>query len=121
MLSVQEGFISFLLQARACVQSVEPLLAVGATLTSGALLSSPVAPYIQTLLSSADVVPVTYYPLFPDFTVKSPTVVMTDVPAIISALPCEYCCGLCICVMLLTVRPHSLLSCRVSRVWVSIR
>ncbi len=71
----------------AYAKSLKPTLKIGVTGTFDGLTSSSKSPCFQELLSSADFVNVTYYPLNSDFSVKSPSVVQSDFAKITQMYP----------------------------------
>lgn len=64
--------------------SILPGLPVGVTFTSDALLGSGDARAVS-LMTNSDVAIVTYYPLAGDYTVRSPSAPLADIPAILAA------------------------------------
>ncbi len=62
-------------------------LDVGITWTWDALVDSVQGPLIEPLVQRQDVLPVTYYPLRPDFTVRPPEDVFGDLVRLVTAFP----------------------------------
>ena len=91
-----ESFVEFLFIFRQFIQTLtapKPL-SVGATLTVGGLgaVSDSPPPWLSSLLSIADVTPLTYYPLNPDFSVKTDTAtVHEEVLRAVKLLPAGAC------------------------------
>lgn len=71
----------------AYAKSVKPDLKLGVTGTFDGLTSTAKSPCFQELLTSADFISVTYYPLNPDFTMKSSSVVLSDFAKIVQMYP----------------------------------
>jgi len=69
------------------VKSLRPNVKLGITGTFDGLTSNLKSPCFQELLSSADFLSVTYYPLNSDFSMKSPTVVSDDFKKIVQMYP----------------------------------
>ena len=62
-------------------------LKVGTTLTFGGITNPTKTALCQMLNQSLDITSVTYYPLNPDFTMRSPTVVSGDFGLLVAAFP----------------------------------
>lgn len=62
-------------------------LKVGTTLTLGGLISPEKSAYCQMMNEDLDIITVTYYPLAPDFTMESPTVVADHFDALVALYP----------------------------------
>ncbi len=71
----------------AYAKSLKPSLKLGVTGTFDGLTSSSKSPCFQEMLSSADFISVTYYPLNSDFSMKSTSVVQTDFAKITQMYP----------------------------------
>jgi hypothetical protein len=80
------AYKTFYEAARAHARTLRPGLKVGVTMTMFGLLGSSSALY-ASLNAASDVVAVTYYPLNPDFTVKAPDQVQTDIDALMLQYP----------------------------------
>lgn len=74
---------NFFNHVSAYAKSVKPDLKLGVTGTFDGLTSTAKSPCFQELLTSADFISVTYYPLNPDFTMKSSSVVLSDFAKIV--------------------------------------
>lgn len=66
-------------------RSLRPGLLVSTTVTLNGAINPAQKVLVQNLMATADIVSVTYYPLNADFTMKSPTVVSSDIAALVSA------------------------------------
>jgi hypothetical protein len=84
---------NFFTQVSATAKSLRPGVntSVVSTLYGAAGLSSNALAQggLQAIYNVADVVVVTYYPLNTDYTVKSPSVASTDIPALTSVYPAQ--------------------------------
>lgn len=65
-------------------RTLRPGLLVGTTVTMAAAISAPLQPYIQNLMTTADIISVTYYPVNADFTAKSSATVATEIAALVA-------------------------------------
>ena len=82
--AAQSDFVAFVAHSRSHVHASEERLAVGATLTFSALGNTP--QLVSDLRSASDLLAWTYYPLNPDFTPQSPSVVSADIAAMRNAV-----------------------------------
>ena len=81
-----QAYANFFTQVADYARSFRPRLAVGAKLTYSGLMGSN-STLAAPLVDAGDGVFVTYYPLNPDFTVQSPTVVMPQIGKLVAAYP----------------------------------
>lgn len=69
----------------AYARTLRPGLLVGTTVTLSAAIDPVLQPYVQSLMTTADIVSVTYYPVNADFTVKTAATVATEIAALVAA------------------------------------
>lgn len=66
-------------------RTLRPGLLVGTTVTLGAAIDPALQPFVQSLMTTADIVSVTYYPVNADFTVKAAATITTEIAALVTA------------------------------------
>lgn len=66
-------------------RALRPGLLIGATVTLGAAIDPAVQPYVQSLLTTADIVSVTYYPTNADFSVKNAAAIANEIALLVAA------------------------------------